>query len=982
MARIRTVLRAAADAETFSAPTHPVDQLIVAQKRAGWTLTISRETALQVTAVLRGRNLICSISTLPLTQYAPDGRRARSTLFEQLDPQVPNVVTMSQTVEDILFDGLSWWRVIERGWNRFPTKIQHIDVDRVHLHPPPGAQSLNLLPSGADPSAAVWIDTEVVPGEDMIRFDSPNPPLLKAARRAIRRAVLLERAAENYAESPKALGYFTPTEGADPADDEEISELLADWNDARNSNAEGYVPAALQYNVLQNPSPADLQLVQLQAKASLDIANAIGLDPEDLGISTTSRTYQNATDRRQDRINDVLAPYIRAVTDRLSMPDVTRRGYTVGLDLVDYLKADPITRATVYTQLRALRAITVDEIRADDGRPVLTSAQRAELAQLDTAPQEATMPQENSSLPNPKAIGFVSAAVGTHLVFPDNPGANQFAADAERRTIVGTVLPFGPIGSNRHGRWRFEPGSVSWNSAAVSRVKLNRDHNWDVLLGSATDIRASDDGVTARFKVARGAQGDEALSLAEDQALDGLSVEIDILDYAPDPDDPSVNVVTDARITGVALTATPGFDDARITSVAASSKKGTPMPTTKPPVPAPPVTAEFTADQLQEIARTAVTAVLDGVQAEFTADQLQEIARTAVTAVLDGVQDGPAPVNPRRTASLKVQRNELPYAFNGRKSEHEFSTDVFSLARRSDGEAAQRIEEFFREVFDVTTGDVDELNPTRNRPDLYVDNLDFTTPIWSTINKGAVANSVPFTIPKFGTSAGLTGPHTEGVEPAGGTFTTTGQTITPTPVSGKVELTRETIDQGGNPQTSRIIWQEIVRSYNEALETGAVDLLDGLGPGAIALTGTDADLDQDVVSNFAALQFVRGGNRFRSFFLASPLYTALAEAVDDRGRRLYPILAPSNAGGLAAPDYAYLLVGSLPARPAWALEAGNGGSDLSYLFNSDDVSGWATAPRKLEFEYEVKSVWLGVWGYQAFANTRLTGVRQVTYSVV
>jgi hypothetical protein len=946
MTRIRTVLRAADDAEKFSTPTHPVDQLIVAQKRAGWTLTISRETALQVTAVLRGRNLICSISTLPLTQYAPDGRKTRSPLFEQLDSQVPNVVTMAQTVEDLLFDGLSWWKITGRDWeNKFPTKIQHVDVDRVHMDPPPGAQSLNLLPSGADPSAAVWIDTEVVPGSDMIRFDSPNPPLLKAARRAIRRAVLLERAAERYAESPRALGYFTPTEGADPADDEEIAELLADWSDARNSNAEGYVPAALQYNVLQNPSPADLQLVQLQAKASLDIANAIGLDPEDLGISTTSRTYQNATDRRQDRINDVLAPYMRAVTDRLSMTDVTRRGYRVDFDLADYLKADPVTRATVYEKLYSLGAITVDEIRSDDGRPLLTQAQRDELARKkDVTPQEATvMPQENSA---PKPITFATAHVGEHLVFPDG-GTGKFAADSEKRTIAGTVLPFGPIGSNGHGRWKFEPGSVSWNSAAVSRVKLNRDHDRALLLGSATDIRASDDGVTARFKVARGAQGDEALSLAEDQALDGLSVEIDIMDYAPDPDDPSVYVVSDARITGCALTATPGFDDARITSVAAS-RKG-------PDMPAPPKLAEI-----------------------FTAEDLQKAVQDAVKAAL-GDTDGPTPVNPRRA---KVVREELPYAFSGRRSEHEFSTDVFSSAKYRDADATQRLEKFMAEVFtdDVSTGDVNELNPTRNRPDLYVGNLDFTTPIWSAINKGSIADSTPFTVPKFNTATTVVADHVEGTEPTAGVFTTTGQTITPSAISGKFEITRETIDQGGNPQVSRIIWEEIVRSYNEALEVKAVSMLDDLSPTAIALTGTDADLDQNVVSAFALLQYIRGGNRFRSFFLASDLFSALAGAVDDRGRRLYPIMAPSNTGGTTSPDYSAIQIGSLTARPAWALEAGSGGDGSSYLFNASDCHGWATGPRRFEFEYEVKSVWLGAMGYVATANTRLDGVREVTYA--
>jgi len=962
-------------AETFSGPVDPVDTFISAQKRTGWTATVSRESALQVPAILRGRNLICAVSTLPLTQYGPDRATVRSSLLEQIDPQVPNVVTVAQTVEDLLFDGLAWWRVTARGWNDFPMSGQHVDVSRVHLNPPPGAQSLNLLPSGADPSAAVWIDAEVVDGRDMIRFDSPNPPLLVAARRAIRRAIMLEKAAERYARSPKALGYFTPAEGADPADDDDIAELLADWNDARNDDAEGYVPASLKYNPLTNPSPADLQLVQLQARAALDIANALGLDPEDLGVSTTSRTYQNATDRRQDRINDVLAPYMRAVADRLSMNDVTRRGYRVAFDLRDYLKADPITRATVATQLAALDAITVDEIREDDGRPVLTQAQRDELKSAAPEPtpavpaapmpQEAPMPQANAA-----PVSATFSAASTHFTFEDG-GTDTFAADASKRTVSGVLLPFGPVGMNGQGRWRFAPGSVEWNSSAVSRVKLNREHNRSALLGAATEVKGSASGISARFKVARGADGDAALALAEDLALDGLSAEVDILDYTTDPADPTVNLVTKARLTGAALTASPAFDDARLTSVAASSRTegNTAMPCS-------------TCGQVHAPGTPCATpAAPAAAPVAFTAADLQAAVQTAVTAALSA-GEGPTTVNPRRTASLSVTRDELAYGFNGHRRAHDFSTDLFASIKRKDGEAGERIEKFMTAVFtdDVSTGDVNELNPTRNRPDLYVDNLDFTTPVWSAINKGSIPDSTPFTVPKFNTATTVVSAHSEGTEPTAGVFTTTGQTITPSALSGKFEITRETIDQGGNPQVSTIIWREIVRAYNEALEVAGVAMLDALTPTAIALNGVDADLDQDMTANFAALQFIRGGNRFRNFFVASDLFSALAGAVDDNGRRLYPILAPSNAGGTTSADYSYVQVGSLAARPAWALESGNGGDGSSYLFNSDDCHGWATPPRRFDFEYEVKSVWLGVMGYVATANTRLGGVREVTYS--
>jgi hypothetical protein len=826
-----------------------------------------------------------------------------------------------------------------------------------------------LLPSGADPSGAVWVDTEVVDGRDMIRFDSPNPPLLVAARRAIRRAALLEMVSEMYSRNPRPLDYFSPGEGADPADDDEIAEILAKWAAARADGSTAYVPHSLEYHSVDVPSPADMQLIGQQARAALDLANAMGIDPEDLGINVTSRTYQNVTDRRIDRINDVTGPYMTAITDRLNMPDVTRRGYTVDYDLTRYLRADPTTAATVSSTLSTLRAITTDEIRARNGLPPLTPAQKSELTQKPAPAAPASAP-DSQGVPvlsqNSAPVRAHFSLASTHFAFVDGDAPIEFRANAEKRTVSGMLLPFGPVGHNGSGRWRFAAGSVEWNKSAVSRVKLNREHERAALLGAATEVKASDAGISAVFKVGRSAPGDEALNLAEDGALDGLSAEVDVLDYTTDPVDSSVFLVTKARLTGAALTATPAFDDARLTSVAASAHEGnTPM--------------KCSTCGLDHAPGTPCATVPAPAPATFTAEQLAAIGQAAATAL--AAEGGPAVVNPRRTASLSVTRNPLPYAFNGHRSEHEFSTDVIA-ALRHDGEAKARLDGFMRLAFvdDVSTGDVNELNPTRNRPDLYVDERDFANPVWAAINKGTLADITPFTIPQFGSATTVVSDHSEGTEPTAGVFTTTGQTITPTAVSGKFEITREVIDQGGNPQASTIMWRKIVRAYNEALEVKAVAMLDALSPTAIALNGIDADLDQDLTANLALLQYVRGGNHFGDFVVASDLFTALISAVDDNGRRLYPVVNPSNASGQSAPNAAYVQTGSLRAVPAWALEAANGGDGSSYLFDSGDVHGWASAPRRFDFQYEVKSVWLGVMGYVATANTALASVREVTYT--
>ena len=731
---------------TFSEPIPElvmVDGVITANSSGSTLLAVTRERALSVPGVLRGRNLICGIATLPLRQYGPDQRIERSPLFDQISRDVPNSVMLSMLAEDLLFDAIGWWHVVERGWNGYPTKAERIAPDRVHLKQPPGGEPLSLLPSGIDPASAVWIDAKATPGRDMIRFDSLNPALLTAARRAIRRAIALEEAAEMYANDPRPLDYFSPAGDADPADDEEVEEVLTKWAAWRKQRSTGYVPAALKYNSVNQPTPADLQLVELQRRAALDIANAIGLDPEDLGISTTSRTYQNATDRRRDRINDVLAQYMKPITDRLSMGDITRQGFYVGFDLAEYLKADPRTQAEVDAIYHDHGALTPDEMRSTAGRPALTAAQKREL-RPEPAPVAPPAPAAQEA---PQMAADVLSFDGDPELTLDADPAATFAVDTESRMILGLAVPWGKMARSKGRKFRFLPGSLTW--AEVGRVKLLRDHDPAQAIGRALALDADATGLWPRFKVASGPEGDRALALAAEGVLDGLSIGVDDIEGTQGKD--GVFEVSRAVLREISLTAVPSFDDSRVTSIAASSTERD-------------LTMSDTATEQTAPAPAAPSAT-------FTAADLGEHIRASVRDALGSVER-PAEVNPNR-ATLSVAE-ELPYRFGGERGAHEFSSDVFALAsNRADGETAQRVERFMAEQFAVATTDVNELNPTGNRPDMYVDQRTYTYPVWNAINKGWINDSTPVTFPKFDSACILVAAPTEGTEPSLCTFTTT-----------------------------------------------------------------------------------------------------------------------------------------------------------------------------------------------------------------
>ena len=341
---------------------------------AGGTLAprIPRSEALQVPAVLRARNLMCTPARLPVhTRNQQREIVSPTTLLDQIDPDIPNVVTFAQTYEDLLFEGVAWWRVLQVGWHGYPVSATHVHPDRVFVSGPvlPVVNGNGYVATG---SGRVYIDGVPVPDNQVIRFDSPNPALLVHAARAIRTCLQLDSTASRYASDPLPLGYFTPREGSRPSEDEDIiRQLLDKWEIARNRRVWGYVGGAWDAKTLQF-NAEQIQLADQRQHAVLEIARAAGIDPEDLGVSTTSRTYQNSEQRRQDLIDFTFAPYVSAVEQRLTMGDVTPRGYEVKRNFDGFLRADTKSRMDAYKTGREVGAYTEDEIRELEDRPINT----------------------------------------------------------------------------------------------------------------------------------------------------------------------------------------------------------------------------------------------------------------------------------------------------------------------------------------------------------------------------------------------------------------------------------------------------------------------------------------------------------------------------------------------------------------------------------------------------------------------------------
>lgn len=519
-----------------------------------------------------------------------------------------------------------------------------------------------------------------------------------------------------------------------------------------------------------------------------------------------------------------------------------------------------------------------------------------------------------------------------------------FSVDTEQRVIRGLAVPFGVEGVKAGQRFVFGKGSVRF--ADPKRVKLYVHHDKAQAVGVAFELTETDEGLEAAFKVARGPRGDEALSMAEDGVWDGLSLGPSEGSKFQTRD--GVHHAVDVPIHEISLTPQPVFGEARVKSVAFDAGKE-------------PVMGEENTETPEAPTFEAIT---DAIRAGFAT--LTEGERPAIV--------------PAGAPTFEVDESPV-YRFDGGEGEHDFSADLIAFGRDRDSEAGERVMTFIQEQFAVTTGNVSTLNPTRQRPDLYVDERRFATPLLDRLRKGSIDSMTPFIVPKFNSATGLVAPHVEGVEPTPGGMTATSQTITPGAVSGKVEITREVWDQGGNPQVSAMLWTKMQQHYNAAMEARAVALLNAASPQGITITtaAENAALVSPVEQAIVDLNFVAGGNTFNLAATHANLYRRLAAAVDTGGRKLLPIYGPANANGQARSKFTSLDVAGTEFLPVPSLGVADANSSKSYLVDTDAVHVWASAPQRLQFEYRVAFIDLGIWGYAATAITDLAGLRVINY---
>jgi hypothetical protein len=154
---------------------------------------------------------------------------------------------------------------------------------------------------------------------------------------------------------------------------EAAAELKARWMGAHGGDRRSIavLNATTEFQPL-NLSPVDAALDQVKRLNLADVAFAFGLDPMTLGVGlANSATYTNLRDAWTNHRDFGLAPWTAAVEDTLSalLPGTG----TVRANLDGFANPTPAERFAAWEVALRANIVTVDEVRAAEGLPELST---------------------------------------------------------------------------------------------------------------------------------------------------------------------------------------------------------------------------------------------------------------------------------------------------------------------------------------------------------------------------------------------------------------------------------------------------------------------------------------------------------------------------------------------------------------------------------------------------------------------------------
>jgi HK97 family phage prohead protease len=451
------------------------------------------------------------------------------------------------------------------------------------------------------------------------------------------------------------------------------------------------------------------------------------------------------------------------------------------------------------------------------------------------------------------------------------------AADVERRIVSGLIAPYNEIGHTSAGPIMFERGSLTY--ADATKIKLLMQHQQDKPVGRAISFSDSTEGVYGSFRLSMSTRGQDALTLAQENLVSGLSVGVDVTASKPMGD---YLLVTAAVLKEVSLVESAAFSSASVTDIAAAraeliaatstKEKNTTIHTT--------IVEIETETESEEAVTTAPENTPDETPAEVSAEAAPvEAARKII-----------------RPSVLDSQRVRTPITSMGAYTEHKIKAALGNEDSK---------------LYVTAADDSFSTNPAFS-PTQYLSefptNTRFGTPAIDACSRGTLpASGMTINVPSLVTSAG----GQSGVAPVvtveaeAGAVQNTGMvteylTGTINKYSGMNTLSVELLERS-DPNFYAELTTQLQNAYLKTLDTTVLAAL--ITAGTVATTAQAATSAGIIgyTSEAARLVYEATGYFANNYIANGSQWQLLLGASDTTGRPIYSASQPMNAAGLTQP---------------------------------------------------------------------------------
>jgi HK97 family phage prohead protease len=460
--------------------------------------------------------------------------------------------------------------------------------------------------------------------------------------------------------------------------------------------------------------------------------------------------------------------------------------------------------------------------------------------------------------------------------------SNIEASDTERRIIAGKIAPYGEVGNTSAGAVVFAEGSIQIPD--VTGVKLLMSHDNTKPIGRMQSMRSDKSGVYASFKISASSRGTDAILLAQEQLMSGLSVGVEVTASKPQKD---YLLVTAAVLKEVSLVESPAFTSAAVQKIAAAEGDV-------------PVEAASTSTKVI----TTSTTINSTTTETETETESEDVMTTAPDQSATEAASAPEQAAPTVEAARPIIR---PSVLNSQT----VRTPIINMGSYTEHKIKAALGNDDSKLYVTAADDDFSTNPAFS-PTQYLSefptNTRFGTPSIDACSRGVLpASGMTINVPSLVTSAG----GQSGVAPVvtveaeGGAVANTGTVTqylsgTISKYSGMNTISIELLERS-DPNFYAELTAQLQNAYLKTLDTTVNAAL--VTAGTVATTAQAATSAGIIgyASEAARLVYEATGYYAQNYIANGSQWQLLMGASDTTGRPIYSASQPMNAGGLTQP---------------------------------------------------------------------------------